>query len=209
MGENLFTVRKFEAGDADDCAMCFYYGFFDCPLTKEDREFLRDYVQILIEKCSFTYVALADGKVIGFISGSYKKSFNIALARKSDTKRHYWAWIKCFAKFSFGGYKLSPAFKEQFDAFFRRIRERNKHTPMACDCELVALTSRREYRRGLGTALWMTFAGRCASDGVKRIRLFTDSDASYDFYERRGFTRVWSKPYSFGGGSSYVYEFKL
>lgn len=209
MDERGFQVRRYEARDCEACAVCFYEGFFDCPLTEGDKTFLQDYAQVLIEKCSFAYVAEAEGEVVGFIGGSYQKSFDKNLSKKRDTKPHYGAWLRCFAKFYFGGYKLSPAFKAQFDGFFRQLRERGKDTPMDCDCELVALSSKRHFRKGVGTALWQAFVERCKNDGAERVRLFTNSDASFGFYERRGFARVWEKPYSFGGGSSYVYEYKL
>ena len=53
----MFVVRKYEERDVPACAKCFYESFFDCPLTEKDKIFLRDYAQVLIEKCSFTYVA--------------------------------------------------------------------------------------------------------------------------------------------------------
>lgn len=209
MPESIFTVRKYVGRDTAACARCFYEGFFDCPLTDGDVEFLQDYAQVLIEKCGFAYVAEAGGEVVGFICGSYQKLFDRSLAKRHDTKQHYGAWIKCFAKFYFGGYKCSSAFKEQFGNFFRQVRERGKDTPMKCDCELVALSSRKDFRKGVGTALWRAFSERCKTDGAKVVRLFTNSDASYAFYERRGFARIWEKEYSFGGGSSYVYEYIL
>lgn len=53
----MFNVRKFTPADTNDCGRCLYESFFDSPLTENDREFLRDYAQVLAEKCSFTYVA--------------------------------------------------------------------------------------------------------------------------------------------------------
>ena len=45
---------------------------------------------------------------------------------------------------------------------------------------------------------------------MKTVRVFTDTDATYTFYEKRGFKPVWKKPYSFGmPGKSLVYEYKL
>ena len=76
--------------------------------------------------------------------------------------------------------------------------------------QLMALCSRRDYRKGLGTALWEAFQERCIQSGVKTVRVFTDTDATYTFYEKRGFKLVWEKPYSFGvPGKSLVYEYKL
>ena len=51
-----------------------------------------------------------------------------------------------------------------------------KDTPLACDCELMALCSRRDFRKGLGTALWEAFKERCIQSGVKTVRVFTDTD---------------------------------
>ena len=42
----MFLIRKFEEKDVSECAMCFYESFFDCPLTENDRAFLRDYAQV-------------------------------------------------------------------------------------------------------------------------------------------------------------------
>ena len=54
------------------------------------------------------------------------------------------------------------------------------------------------------------FQERCIQSGVKTVRVFTDTDATYTFYEKRGFKLVWEKPYSFGTpGRSLVYEYKL
>lgn len=103
--------------------MCFYESFFDCPLTDNDRQFLRDYAQVLAEKCSFTYVAESNGQVVGFIMGHFKKDFNKALAKQHEVKPHYRVWLRCFFKFAFGGYRMSAPFKAQFDDFFRQAKE--------------------------------------------------------------------------------------
>ena len=62
--------------------------------------------------------------------------------------------LMCFFKFAFGGYKMSAPFKAQFDVFYKKLKENGKDTPLACDCELMALCSRKDFRKGLGTALW-------------------------------------------------------
>ena len=59
------------------CGECFYEGFFSCPIDANDRAFLRDYGQVLVEKCNFTYVAVTrEQQVVGFISGKYSKGFS-------------------------------------------------------------------------------------------------------------------------------------
>ena len=87
--------------DATGCGECFYEGFFSCPIDANDRAFLRDYGQVLVEKCNFTYVAVTrEQQVVGFISGKYSKGFSKALASRCDTTRHYGAWVRMFLKFT-------------------------------------------------------------------------------------------------------------
>lgn len=206
----MFDIRKLTPGDTADCAMCLYESFFDCPLNDGDRRLLSDYANMLMEFSSFAYAAEKDGQVAGFITGSYGKRFSRKLYKRHDLRRHYGTHIWHLLKFAFGGYKLSAQFKEQFALFFKKIRENGKDTPLECDCELQALCSRSEYRKGLGTALWNAFAARCKEDGAKTVRVFTNTASTYMFYEKRGFKRIWEKPYSFGAsGSSFVYEYKF
>ena len=40
--------------DAAACGECLYEGFFTAPVEDCDKLLLRDYAQVLIEKCSFT-----------------------------------------------------------------------------------------------------------------------------------------------------------
>ena len=77
----MFTVRPYKEEDAAACGDCFYEGFFSCSVDQNDKILLRDYAQILIEKCNFTYVAeTEDHQVVGFICGKYDKRFSKALA---------------------------------------------------------------------------------------------------------------------------------
>ena len=94
----MFTVRPYKEEDAAACGDCFYEGFFSCSVDQNDKILLRDYAQILIEKCNFTYVAeTEDHQVVGFICGKYDKRFSKALAAQYETKKHYGRWCKiCF-----------------------------------------------------------------------------------------------------------------
>ena len=77
----MFTVRPYKEEDAAACGDCFYEGFFSCSVDQNDKILLRDYAQILIEKCNFTYVAeTEDHQVVGFICGKYDKLFTNTLA---------------------------------------------------------------------------------------------------------------------------------
>ena len=138
----MFTIRPYRPEDAMGCGECFYEGFFSCPIDANDRAFLRDYGQVLVEKCNFTYVAVTrEQQVVGFISGKYSKGFSKALASRCDTTRHYGAWVRMFLKFYLRGYKLSAAFQKQFEAFFQQARERDNRDFRDCDLELVPSTA--------------------------------------------------------------------
>lgn len=205
----MFTIRPYREEDTEGCGRCFYEGFFTCPINENDRIFLRDYAQVLIEKCSFAYVAEAsDHQIVGFISGNYGKRFRSMKTDPDQCKKHYVAWCRMFLKFYLKGYRLSEAFQKQLDGFILQAREREGKFFDGCDLELVALTSRKDYRKGLGTALVSRFMDRAAADGARNVRLLTNTLASWEFYEKRGFTKIIEKPFPDGSGQkTLIYEY--
>lgn len=100
------------------------------------------------------------------------------------------AWCRMFLKFYLKGYCLSEAFQKQLDSFILQAREREEQFFDGCDLELVALTSRTDYRKGLGTVLVSRFMDRAGNDGAETVRLLTNTLASWKFYEKRGFTKI-------------------
>ena len=206
----MFTIRRYDEADALACGQCFYEGFFTCAIDDDDRIFLRDYAQVLIEKCSFAYVAESeDHQVVGFISGNYSKKFRPGQKNIDRAKRHYGAWCRMFLKFYLKRYHLSEAFQKQFDDFFLQLKEREEKFFKDCDLELVALSSKKEYRKGLGTALTAKFMERAKVDGANTVRLMTNTLASWKFYERHGFIRTLEKPFPDGSGNkTLIYEYQ-
>ena len=57
----VFTIRPYAERDAAACGECLYEGFFTAPIDHCDKLLLRDYAQVLIEKCNFTFVAPPTG----------------------------------------------------------------------------------------------------------------------------------------------------
>lgn len=39
-----FRVRPYQEKDLADCTTCLYESFFTCPISKEDRLFLQEYI---------------------------------------------------------------------------------------------------------------------------------------------------------------------
>ena len=207
----MFTVREYKEEDLKDCAQCFYEGFFQCKVNDNDKAFLQDYTQVLIEKSNFTYVAQVEGIVVGFICGTFQKEFNKALAKQFDNTQHWFFFIKFMLKYIFKRYHFSKDFAEEFRVFFAKIGECKKLSLGKCDCELVALTSRNGYRKGLGTALVNRMVKRCKENCTESIRLLTNTTSTYTFYEKYGFSLVEEKDYAIGEntGKSFVYEINI
>ena len=112
-------------------------------------------------------------------------------------KKHYVAWCRMFLKFYLKGYRLSEAFQKQLDGFILQAREREEKFFDGSDRELVALTSRKDYRKGLGAALVSRFMDSAVAAGARNVRLLTNTLASWEFYEKRGFTKILASPFSF------------
>ena len=92
----MFTVRPYKEEDAAACGDCFYEGFFSCSVDQNDKILLRDYAQILIEKCNFTYVAeTEDHQVVGFICGKYDKRFSRLWQLSMRQKSTMAVGVKC------------------------------------------------------------------------------------------------------------------
>ena len=131
----MFIVRPYKEEDAAACGDCFYEGFFTCPVDQNDRMLLRDYAQILVEKCNFTYVAeTEDHQVVGFICGEYNKNFSKTLAAQHETKRHYWFWCKKFLKFY--------------------LKDINCQRHSGNSLMLLSVSHRKGIRKPLGNAIW-------------------------------------------------------
>ena len=205
-----FTIRPYVEKDAAACSACLYEGFFTAPMDDCDKILLRDYAQVLIEKCNFTYVAETEERqVVGFICGKYDKAFDRTLANRYEIQKHYGLWCKMFLKYYLKRYQMSEPFRKQWDHFFSQLQERDSKTFGTCDLELVALASKAAYRKGLGTALVTQFLSRARADGADTMRLLTNTLASWEFYEKRGFTKVAEKPFRDGSGNrTIIYEYR-
>ena len=207
----MFHIRDYRSEDLLDCVQCFYEGFFHSPITAKDMLFLKDYTQILIERSNFAFIAECDGRAAGFICGVFLKKFDPILAKQYVKEKHLSLLVKIFLKYYFKKYPMSEAFREEFELFFAMVQERTPSTLGECDCELAALTSLRDYRKGVGTALVDKMVDHCRQAGAGSIRLFTNTFASYSFYSKYGFSLISEKEFRINriSGKSFVYEYLI
>ena len=117
-----FSLRPYTESDAAPCGECLYEGFFTGPIDENDRRFLREYAQVLIEKCNFTYVAETEAGQVrwGLSAASTASPSPPALANRYETKKHYGLWCRMFFQFYLKRYPMSPSFQRQFGAFTNR-----------------------------------------------------------------------------------------
>ena len=204
-----FNVRNHNRDDLENCVDCYRSGFFESD-SSSDRKFLRDCTDALIGMSNFTLVAETDGKIAGFIGVTYKKTFNRELSKTSDNGERHKSFVTITLKRHLGLYRLSKEFKDEFKRFITEVMKRPANIADDCDCEVVVLTSKKNFRCGTGTALMNEAMSRCRNNGAKRMRIATDTSFSYQFYDKFG-TVVYENDYVINGicGKTFVYEINL
>lgn len=207
----MFTIRPYKKEDLEECTQCYIESFYNSLLSKNDYKYLKDYTQCSIELSNFTFVAEFEGEIAGFICGIYKDSFDKKLAKKHEIQPDSWVYVRLMMKSLFSDYLLSTGFNQEMKQMSLRANDRSKLTKLdKCDCELALLCSKRDYRKGIGTALTKAFINKCRENDVKNIHVFTSTEVSYQFYERFGMKCIESVLFSDNKeGKSLVYEYLI
>ena len=203
-----YTVRDYTNEDLEECTDCYIGGFFEKSVSK-DRKFIRDCMDALVGISNSMLVAETDGKIAGFLGFSYKESFNKELSKTSNVPGRHNSFITITMKRRLGLYRLSKEFKTEFKRFLTEVMLKPDVTN-DCDCEIVVLSSRKDLRKGVGTALVNEMIERCRKNGVSRIRIATDTSWNYSFYGRFG-SVVYEKEHEINGivGRTFVYEIRV
>ena len=203
-----YTVRDYTNKDIEECTDCYISGFFEQNGSK-DRKFLRDCMDALVGISNFTLVAETDGKIAGFIGISYKETFNEELSKTSNVPGRHKNFVTITMKRRLGLYRLSKDFKKEFGRFITEVMLKPDVTN-DCDCEVVVLSSRKDLRKGVGTALISEAMERCRKNNASRMRIATDTSWNYSFYGKFG-SVVYEKEHIIDGviGTTFVYEISL
>ena len=207
----MFDVRLYKTKDLLDCEMCLYESFFDAKINDKDIKFLNDYSRLLIEASNFTYVATNEkGEVVGWIAGLYNSNFDQKIYKKHYARRHVFKLMKIVIKLALERYKLSDEFDRQVKNFFFQVKEKDDMDFSNYDLEILALASKKDYRKGLGTKLLSELIKHAKKEGAKTIKVFTKTYFSYQFYKKKGFKKVEEKSFKNDEeNKSLVYELNI
>ena len=200
-----YTVRNYTKDDLEECTDCYASGFFE-KNSPGDRRFLKECMDALVGISNFMLVAESEGKIVGLLGAAYKRTFSKELSKSTDDPEKHKDFRAIMIKRLLGLYRLSKEFK----VFFSQVMARPPKVADDCDCEIIVLCSRKEFRCGVGTALVNGMIERCKKNGVSRIRIATDTGFNYRFYEKFG-TAVYEKEHAIDGivGKAFVYEISL
>ena len=176
MNVEVRAMQRGDVGAVTAVHLAAFPGFF---LSFLGPRFLRELYRAIVddEEC-IAYVAVADGRVIGFVAGSASSGFYRRAARRR--------WFR-FALASFGAFLRKPKIAPRL--------LRALYAPPKAALEGALLMSLavdpRVQRSGAGRLLTAAFTEGAKQRGAKAVVLTTDrdgNDAVNAFYRAQGFT---------------------
>lgn len=135
---------------------------------------------------NYTLVAEENGKVIGFILGRTDKGFNLLGNLLLHLPHILWNTLSFIAR-NKSDQKLLQ-FVGVLNSSYKKILKLAK---TKFDGELVLfIVDTEEQGKGIGRSLMNRFIGKCRTKGVRKLRVFTDTECSYGYYDYNGFRRL-------------------
>lgn len=166
---------------------CAYYLLFDI-LSKSER--------MIIKK--------VDNKVIGF--SAYEKRGS----KKFSIKKNFYKFLKSLiVKGPF--IKDKKAFA-RYNELYDKIESKfdNKY-----DGDIIIFIVDKKYQRnGYGSELLKMIFNLARKDNMKKLKIVTDDDCNYKYYERLGFKKIYEEPIYFDKAKTqkeeqFIYEVNL
>lgn len=180
-----FQVRLFHPQrDLEGVYGCFCSGFRHIlwPIIDEAEPRLVEEVILAMHGAGDrTFVAVEGGEARGILVGCYMYRPNFP--------RKLWNLSSFMTRFAARRFDMSTlAYKCLLQVLWGYLPFLYLHpfTPS----ETLLLTSQREYRGGIGRAMMDAWTSDTRTRGYRRSTVCTDSELSWDFYERYGFERV-------------------
>jgi GNAT superfamily N-acetyltransferase len=211
---DVYKVRRFDpATDLEGASRAFESGFRHIlwPLMDHADGLVEDIILTFHSMGVATFVAEGEGEVRGILVGGLPFETAWFLRDVRSAGGLLWRW--------FGGDCRQRA-RPFARACLRRViigylPFEYRH-PLAPSTETFLLTSQREWRGGIGRVMMDAWLEESRSRGYRRSTVCTDSQLSWDFYERYGFKRVREFPlsayqYSLPGEdvTGYIYSLDL
>ena len=180
-----YLVRRFDPWrDMEGAYRSFVSGFHHIlwPIIDQaETRLVEEIILAMHGAGDYTVVAEADGEARGILVGCFP--YRIDVARKA------WSVERFIARFAARCFEMSPlARKCLWQVVYGYLPFLWLHplTPS----ETLLLTSQREYRGGIGRAMMGVWIAETKTAGYRHSTVCTDSELSWDFYERFGFKRV-------------------
>ncbi len=214
--DDRYQVREFDPKrDLEAAARCFNSGFHHIlwPIMDEaEPRLVQDLVLAMAGAGDRTFVAVEGGEARGILVGCFMYRLN--------WPRKLWKVGDFGIRFAARRYEMSTlAYKCFLQVLYGYTPFLYKHS--LTPSETLLLTSQREYRGGVGRAMMDAWTKKTREAGYHHSTVCTDSELSWDFYERYGFSRVaefplksykYSMPEKYAAGgtmpTAYIYSLR-
>ena len=205
-----FIIRRFDPKrDIEAAYRCYVSGFYHNMwpiIDHSEPRIIKDFMLSFSRAVDATFVAEADGEARGLLMGFFP-------ARRASLVRVVLAQVAMHIKVLFRRYNMTPFARAAWWRVGIGELAYLVHQEKA-PAEVLLLTSRKDYRGGIGRALMDAWVEETRAQGYDKIVVSTDSTVSYDFYERYGFKRVRDFPlkcffYSLPGVDVHGYIYSL
>lgn len=211
---DIYTVRPFDPErDIEGAYKAFVGGFRHIlwPIIDYADGMVEDIILTFYGMGARTYVAEAEGEARGILVGGLPFEPAQAANAVRLASGLTWRWL------AGGGRRRSRPFAR---ACLRKVivgyQPFEYRHPMSRSTETLLLTSQSEWRGGIGRVMMDAWTAESRTRGYERSTVCTDSQLSWDFYERYGFARVREFPlsayaYSLPGEdvTGYIYSLDL
>lgn len=180
-----FDLRK----DLDDAHQVFVSGFHHLfwPIMDEaDPKLCRDLVKVCATIGSRSFAAEVDGRVVGILLGA------------AMPKWRYLRTGLMYAVFGFGHrafwnkYNMSPFAKKHLRQLGVGYSPHvYKHPPVWPWAEIIVFAIDEHFRgKGIGIKLMDAFLDQVRQKNIPKATVSTDTEMSWEFYEKYGFKRI-------------------
>jgi ribosomal protein S18 acetylase RimI-like enzyme len=183
--QDRYLIRRFQPErDLEAAYNCFVSGFHHIlwPVIDEaEPRLVKDIILAMHGAGDYTLVAEEEGEARGLLVGCFVYRPNLL--------RKLWNVTEFGARFGARRYEMSTlAYKCLLQVLWGYLPflYLHKFTPS----ETLLLTSQKEYRGGVGRAMMDGWIKQTREAGYRHSTVCTDSELSWDFYERYGFERV-------------------